>query len=178
MCHKIDDATLELLSSGLTNLQELDLSMCNITPRGCCHLSRLSSLRVVNISSALDVSGQAIRSIITGNCPPNYRCNSNDDLKSDYMKGKQYMEDSSAPGGTKKATSNLRVIVAQFATSGLDESLLETLINYAPLLKTLDLRNYFGNDVGKSNLSLIKMYLRKLTKEGTTIAFSRAKGHI
>ena len=180
MCHGVNDEVLAIIASKLKNLQELNVSMCNITSRGCCHLARLPNLRIVDITSALGVSGQAIRSMVTGSYPSSYKdptCDLFDDDESNY-----YADDdvsvfiSEHSRETKESISNLRVIIAQFATSGFNERLFDTLTTNAPHIDYLDLRNYTGNDIGKGITSPLKLSIRKLEKNGANIIFSRAKG--
>ena len=180
MCHRVDDEVLALIASKLKSLQELNLSMCNITTRGCCHLACLPNLRVVDISSALGVSGQAIRSMITGSYPSGYKdstCELFDDEESvSNLDDEVSVFISEYSGEKRESISNLRVIVAQFATSGFNEQLFETLAAKAPRLNYLDVRNYMGNDISKGIASPLKRSIRKLERNGANIIFSRAKG--
>jgi hypothetical protein len=176
MCRKINDDIMDILASNLKNLQLLDVSMCSITPRGCCHLARLSTLRMVDISSVSCIDGQAIHSLVTGYCPPKYNIFGDDFSDDEYGTAKADLSaDYQASHGKVATVSNLVAIAAQFATSGVDERLFETLIIHAPRLKYLDLRNYLGEDINTRSLSPVKLSVRKLIKNGTSIAFSRTK---
>ncbi|KAL3793812.1 hypothetical protein HJC23_006172 [Cyclotella cryptica] len=177
LCRKINDDIMDIIASKLNNLQLVDVSMCSITPRGCCHLARLSSLRIVNISSVSCVNGQAIQSLVTGYCPPNYNKFGDEFTEDeDSTEKADVSSDYKAAFGKITNVSNLTAITAQFATSGADERLFETLLRHAPHLKYLDLRNYLGDDVNTRSLSPVKLSVRKLTRNGTSIAFSRTKG--
>jgi hypothetical protein len=159
MC-KIDDQCIELLSFKLRKLELLDVSMCPITARGCSFLARLSSLKAVNISSiSVDsiphTNDQAIYSLVTG-----------------VFNDGHITEETEC-----KHTSKLTAICAQYATSGVDERLLQHLASHAPELKYLDLRNYLGYDANtERSLSPMKLSVRKLTSNGTSVALSYAKG--
>eukprot|EP00956_Cyclotella_meneghiniana_P044343 scaffold313230_cov76-Cyclotella_meneghiniana.AAC.1 len=180
MCKGVNDEVVVLSISKLKNLQELDLSMCSITTRACCHLAGLPNLRVIDISSALGVSGQSICSIVTGSIPSTYK-DSKFDVEQDDDKNKYYHaqnEELSIFNPIQRKASNLTVISAQFALSGVDEHMFAILIKHAPKLKTLDLRNYDGNDISKnSSLSPLKMAIRILERNGSNVMFSRARNN-
>lgn len=176
MCHQINDTVLSLIALKLANLQELNVSLCNITSSGCCHIARMHNLRAVDITSAAGINGQAICAMVTGSCKSSHNTNSNDVFEDEVMRGKE-ISIFEVDQGHKRATSNLTAIIAQFAMFGVDEHLFETIATHAPRLKILDLRNYIGDDIGKDNLSPMKMSVRKLERKGTIIAFSRAKGY-
>lgn len=178
MCRGVNDEVVVLSISKLKKLQELDLSMCSITTRGCCHIARLRNLRVIDITSALGVSGQSICSIVTGSIPSTYK-DSKFDIEQDDDKNKYYTaqnEELSVFSPVQRKTSNLTVISAQFAMSGVDEHMFSILMKHAPKLKTLDLRNYDGIDISKnSSLSPLKLAIRDLERRGTDVMFSRAR---
>jgi hypothetical protein len=174
MCKKIDDEVLDLMiSPHMKKLEELDLSMCSISAKGCCYLTRLRNLRVVDISSSFGVSGQAIRSMITGYCPENY------DGLGDELSDAEHdcSENEEILIGVNRLHSNLTVIAAQFANRGIDADLIETLAQRAPNLKSLDVRNYLGN-VSKSSLSPLKLSIRKLEMQGKAVLLSNAKNYL
>lgn len=136
LCREIDDEVLDcVISQKMNQLEELDLSMCNITAKGCCYLTRLPNLRAVNISSALGVSGQAIRSMLTGYCPEGI--DGTDSFDDDH--GRNIKKEVLV--GIRRAHSNLRVIAAQFANNGVDGQLLEvrfdSLVYYSMFLLIL-----------------------------------------
>lgn len=147
------------------------MSMCNITAKGCCYLTRLPNLRAVNINAALGASGQAIRSMITGHCPDG--CDGTDTFEEDDN-GFSIKEEVLV--GVSRAHSNITAISAQFANNGVDIRLFETLAKHAPHLKSLDLRNYLGNS-SKTNRSSLKSAIRQMEKKGTAVLLSTAKSY-
>lgn len=161
----ITDTFLDSVPLFLRKLQALDLSMCCITSRGCCTLSRSPSLREVNISACTGTNGEAIQALITGKLVhtdiDEFDCNQNG------------MEKEIQLGLVKErnSKSQLTSITACFA-SEVDANLFETMTTHAPHLKRLDLRKYHGNDLMKNLNSNAKSHLRQLKSNGVGIAFS------
>ena len=144
LCRGINDEVLDyIISRQMKRLEELDLSMCNITAKGCCYLTRLSNLRAVNINSALGVSGQAIRSMFTGCCP-------------DGVDGTDTFDDNVCNTkeevlvGVRRAHSNLSVISAQFANNGVDTRLFEVRVALVCFVLLTLYANILRTDFGKT----------------------------
>jgi len=169
MCTAITDDFLESVPLFLVNLTFLDISMCSITSRGCCHLARMPALRTVDISACPELSGQALAALVTGKHPPPSIC---DDAVNEILDDDQDMMQKLGLTRENGSVSQLTTIAARFA-EGIDANLLDTLATCAPHLHTLDLRHYRGNDLKTGFLSPMKMSLRKLRQNGMEVAFSR-----
>lgn len=158
MCQGITDASMECVATYLTKLQALDVSMCQITAKGCRSLSCSQTLRVVDVSSCPELNAHAIRALVTGQI----ECDQEDAPDSVDI------QDEIEPLRRKDNVSQLMSISAQYAKE-IDANLLYVMEVYAPHLRRLDLRHY--QDTGDADLSLS---LQKLQQKGVQVAFSRS----
>jgi hypothetical protein len=160
MCQGITDAFMECVSTYLMKLQTLDVSMCPITAKGCCSLSRSQSLREVDISACAELNAYAIRALVTGQSECDKRAPDSADIL-----------DETELLWRKDNVSHLISISAQYVKE-LDANLLDVMAVYAPHLRRLDLRHY--QDIDNAGLSPLKLSLRKLQQNGVQVAFSRS----
>ena len=164
MCRRITDRFIEYIPKLCPKLEVLDVSMCSITSNGCRSLFYAQALREVDISACPGLNGHAIQGLITGEIL-------------DDKDGSNDVNCLDAPEIQRKrdgVTSRLVSISAQYMTD-MDSSVLDLIAVHAPQLRRLDLRH---NQVSSNtDLSLLKLGLRRLRQNGVQVAFSRSIGN-
>ncbi len=164
MCRRITDRFIEYIPKLCPKLEILDVSMCSsITANGCRSLFYAQALREVDISACPGLNGRAIQGLIMGEIIDD-KDESNDVNCLD------------APEVQRRdgVTSRLVSISAQHMTD-MDSSVLDLIAVHAPQLRRLDLRH---NQVSSNtDLSLLKLGLRRLRQNGVQVAFSRSIGN-
>jgi len=166
-CKGISDAFLECVPTQFTKLQALDVSMCPITVKGCQSLFHAQSLREVDISACPELNKHAIRALVTGLI----ECDEKDAPDNVEVLNETELRQRTCT----RRVSQLISISAQYMKE-LDSSLLDDMAVSASHLRRLDLRHY--HDIDNTDLSPIKISLRKLQENGVHVAFSSRQNSI
>mmetsp|Transcript_24462 Transcript_24462/g.36469 ORF Transcript_24462/g.36469 Transcript_24462/m.36469 type:complete len:628 (+) Transcript_24462:132-2015(+) len=159
-CSRVDNAAAHRISS-LCNLSELDLSLCSLTTDACYSLSKIKSLRSLDIS-ATRISERGLRILATDNkggviAPP---------LSRSLFHGRQGEGDIEARRCLQQTKGcGMEIINARFLDR-ISVDTLEILAMHVPNLQTLDITHCRETEFVSPSMRAI---LRHMKRNGTVI---------